>query len=124
MPINGISANAALNAYTNAGSLGGVGANAANSASFMGRAPKIDGIAPIGDATNQPSFADIMKETVTQSVDTIKGGEEMSAKAITGEADLVDVVQAVNSAELTLQTMVTVRDKMISAYQDIMRMPI
>ena len=48
----------------------------------------------------------------------------MSAMAVTGEADITDVVQAVTSAELTLQTVVAVRDRMISAYQEIMRMPI
>ena len=54
----------------------------------------------------------------------MKSGEDMAAKAVTGEADLTDVVQAISSAELTLQTVVSVRDRMISAYQDIMRMPI
>jgi flagellar hook-basal body complex protein FliE len=48
----------------------------------------------------------------------------MSAKAVTGEADIVDVVQAVGNAEITLQTVVAVRDRVISAYQEIMRMPI
>jgi flagellar hook-basal body complex protein FliE len=48
----------------------------------------------------------------------------MSAKAVTGEADLTDVVTAVTNAELTLQTVVSVRDRLISAYQEIMRMPI
>jgi len=48
----------------------------------------------------------------------------MSAQAVTGEADLTDVVAAITSAELTLQTVVAVRDRLISAYQEIMRMPI
>ena len=40
------------------------------------------------------------------------------------QADIVDVVNAVNSAELTLDTVVAVRDKVIAAYQTIMQMPI
>jgi len=69
-------------------------------------------------------FADFLKDKAQESVDTMRKSEEISAKAVTGEADLVDVVQAVTSAELTLQTVVSVRDRMISAYQEIMRMPI
>jgi flagellar hook-basal body complex protein FliE len=48
----------------------------------------------------------------------------MSIKGISGEADLTDVVSAVNSAEATLQLVTTLRDRMIQAYQEIIRMPI
>ena len=47
-----------------------------------------------------------------------------SADALTGDIGLPELVQAVSAAELTLQTTVAVRDRMISAYQEIMRMPI
>lgn len=70
------------------------------------------------------SFADVLEESARASIDTMKGGEKASAKAIAGEADLNDVVNAVTAAELTLQTVVAVRDRMISAYQEIMRMPV
>lgn len=70
------------------------------------------------------TFSDFLKQKATESVDTLRKSEEMSAKAVTGEADLTDVVQAVNAAEITLQTVVSVRDRMISAYQEIMRMPV
>ena len=75
-------------------------------------------------ASEGPSFADFLKDKARDSVDTMRHSEQVSAKAVTGEADLTDVVQAVTSAELTLQTVVSVRDRMISAYQEIMRMPI
>lgn len=42
----------------------------------------------------------------------------------TGKAEMVDVVTAVAEAELTVQTIVAVRDRVISAYQEILRMPI
>ena len=41
----------------------------------------------------------------------------MAAKQVAGQADIVDVVNAVNTAEITLDTVVAVRDKVISAYQ-------
>jgi flagellar hook-basal body complex protein FliE len=48
----------------------------------------------------------------------------MAIKQVAGQADIVDVVNAVNAAELSLDTVVAVRDKVIQAYQSIMQMPI
>lgn len=75
-----------------------------------------------GDAG--PSFGDMIKNATLDSIATMRGGERMSAQAVTGKADLTDVVQAVTAAELTLQTVVAIRDRMLGAYQEIMRMPI
>ncbi len=57
-------------------------------------------------------------------ISTMKQGEAMAIKQVAGQADIVDVVNAVNQAELTLDTVVAVRDKVIQAYQSIMQMPI
>ncbi len=70
------------------------------------------------------SFSDFLKKSARDSIDTLRGGEAMSAKAVTGEADITEVVAAVTAAELTLQTVVAVRDRLIGAYQEIMRMPV
>lgn len=116
----GINPSAAVSAYSNSQNItGGVGKVTDVSGVVKGFAQNDPVI-----GSGQPSFADLVKQGVEESVDVMKTGEEMSAKAVTGEADLTDVVQAVTSAELTLQTVTAVRDKVISAYQDIMRMPI
>jgi flagellar hook-basal body complex protein FliE len=70
------------------------------------------------------SFADLLGQSFTGAVDATKSAEQASFGAVNKTSDLVDVVSAVNNAELALETVVAVRDKMISAYQDIMRMPI
>ncbi len=69
-------------------------------------------------------FASFLSDAATTAVDTMKQGEQMSMKGIAGEADLTEVVQAVGNAEMTLQLVTAVRDKMISAYQEVLRMPI
>ena len=82
--------------------------------------------APAGKAaaaTEGPSFGDMLENAATQSLDTMHKGEEMTAKGVVGKADLADVVNAVTNAEVTLQAVVNVRDKVISAYQEILRMP-
>ncbi|MCW2246494.1 flagellar hook-basal body complex protein FliE [Azospirillum fermentarium] len=97
--------NAAISAYAN---------TAARGTSGGGMAPRADG----------PSFGDVLEEAVKSSVNTMKAGETMSAQAAVGQAELTDVIQAVTNAEVTLQTVTTVRDKVITAYQEILRMPI
>ena len=115
MAIGGVvNPNAAISAYSNSQNITGVGGATTNNIAKNNPAQN----------TSEVSFADLMKQGVEQSIDTMRTGESMSAKAITGEANITDVVQAVTSAEITLQTLVSVRDKMISAYQDILRMPI
>jgi flagellar hook-basal body complex protein FliE len=77
--------------------------------------------APVMGAGN---FSDFLSNAVKDSISTIKQGETMAAKHAAGKADLIDVVNAVNAAEVTLDTVVAVRDKVISAYQSVMNMAI
>ncbi len=70
------------------------------------------------------SFGDILRNTAVQSIQTLRAGEAASARAVTGEASLTEVVQAVTASEITLQTVMAVRDRMISAAQEILRMPV
>ena len=47
-----------------------------------------------------------------------------SAQALTGSGNLTDAVTALSRAELTLQTATALRDRVVQAYQDIIKMPI
>jgi flagellar hook-basal body complex protein FliE len=76
------------------------------------------------DGSEAGSFANFLTDAVKDSIDTIKRGETMATKQASGQANIVDVVNAVNAAELTLNTVVAVRDKVVAAYQSIMNMPI
>lgn len=71
-----------------------------------------------------PSFGDLLAQTVTDAIETGRAGESVSIQAASGRANLQDVVEAVNAAEISLQTVVSIRDRVMSAYQEIMRMPI
>lgn len=74
--------------------------------------------APTGD------FAGILKETVDQVVQAGKASDQVTMQAVEGNANIVEVVTAVAESELALETMVSVRDRIISAYESIIRMPI
>ncbi len=99
-------------------------ANPAAAAGAYANMAKLGTSADSAPADDKASFGSLLKTATINSIETMKAGEVMSAKAVTGEATLPDVVQAVNAADLTLQTVVAVRDRLINAYQDIMRMPI
>jgi flagellar hook-basal body complex protein FliE len=70
------------------------------------------------------NFSDFLSGAIKDSVNTIRQGEQAATAQVAGKANLVDVVQQVNAAELTLNTVVAVRDKVVQAYQSIMNMPI
>jgi flagellar hook-basal body complex protein FliE len=70
------------------------------------------------------SFSDMLGDVAKDAKMSGVAAEKLSVQAVAGKADINEVVAAVTNAEVTLQTVVAVRDKVISAYQDILRMPI
>ena len=70
------------------------------------------------------SFSDLIKGGVESVIESNRHAEYISMQAIAGRADVTEVVTAIAHAQETLSTLVTVRDRMISAYQEILRMPI
>jgi flagellar hook-basal body complex protein FliE len=69
-------------------------------------------------------FGEVMQQAIAGVIDTARGAEAQSMQAIAGNADITEVVTAVSKAELALQTTMTIRDRVVQAYQDMMRMPI
>ena len=102
-------------------SLDAIGAYA-RSAGITG--PPAGGAKPAGTQDAKPDFGKMVESAVSEAANTVKASEAVSRQAALGQAELVDVVTAVNSAEIAMETVVAVRDKVIGAYQDIMRMPI
>jgi flagellar hook-basal body complex protein FliE len=108
IPANPVSA---ANAYANIGRLG------------AGTDP--GGLAlPSGAATNGPDFSTVLKDVMhAVSASGAKADAQTQAVAM-GKANMVDVVTAVAESETAIATLVSVRDKVIAAYQDILKMPI
>src|SRR5689334_9701051 len=98
---------AAAAAYQSIANLSGASATAAPAASAPGS-----------------NFSDFLSGAIKDSINTISQGEQAATSQVTGKANIVDVVNSVNEAELTLDTVVAVRDKVVAAYQSIMTMPI
>lgn len=70
------------------------------------------------------SFADFVASFVDSAKTAGVAAESVTVQAVNGSADLNEVVVAVANAEIMLETVVTVRDRVIQAYQEILKMPI
>ncbi len=77
-----------------------------------------------GDKPEGLNFSELVKEAIGQVVETGHASEQKMTEAVNGQAPLIDVVTAVTTAEMTLETVTAVRDRMIAAYQDVVKMPI
>ena len=76
------------------------------------------------EAAKPDGFAEALRDAAEGAVGALKAGEAETLKAAAGQADITDVVMAVSQAEVTLETVVALRDRVIQAYQDIINMPI
>lgn len=77
-----------------------------------------------GASALKPSFSNLVTSGLDEARNSGYQGEMLSSKSIAGTAQLHELVTAVSNAELTLNAVVAVRDKVIGAYQDIIKMPI
>ncbi len=82
------------------------------------------GGAPSSPAQGAPSFADALGQVLGSVADTGRKADTQTAAMMQGKADMVDVVTAVAESETAISTLVAVRDRVIAAYEDIMRMPV
>lgn len=69
-------------------------------------------------------FADVLSGLITGSADQERAAATASVAGLTGRQGTTDVVIALSRAELAVQTVVALRDRVVAAYQEVMRMPI
>lgn len=100
--------NAAMAAYGNVAKLVGQGNGAA-------AAPAAGGG---GD------FARMLADSLQSVADAGQRSDQLGVDMLNGKASIVDVVTAVSQTEMAVESMVSIRDRVISAYEEIMRMPI
>lgn len=67
------------------------------------------------------AFGDLLKQSLHTAVEAQHKSEKISGAALAGKADMTDVLQAVTDAEMALNTVLAVRDKVVQAYEQVMR---
>jgi flagellar hook-basal body complex protein FliE len=75
-------------------------------------------------ATGAADFTSMLKEAMTSVQDMGHKSDAQSRALAAGKANMVDVVTAVSETEVAIDAVVAVRDRVISAYEEIMRMAI
>jgi flagellar hook-basal body complex protein FliE len=70
------------------------------------------------------SFGAMLKEAMNTVTEAAHKGDAQAQAVAAGKANMVDVVTAVAETETTFQTLVSVRDKVIAAYEDVLKMQI
>lgn len=70
------------------------------------------------------SFGDVLGSALNNAVATGKSAEAQAAAGLSGTGNLTDIATSVEEAKLTLQTVTTIRDRVVQAYQDVMKMSI
>ncbi len=73
---------------------------------------------------NETSFSSVLKDALGAINEIGQKSDAQTRNAVNGKANMVDVVTAVSETEVAIDAVVAVRDKVISAYEEIMRMPI
>jgi flagellar hook-basal body complex protein FliE len=102
---------------------------ALDATSAYGRAMKSAAVAPAIDAdadTAAPgaSFGGMVENLIGDASNSLKSAESESVKQVAGKGDMIDMVTAIGAAETALETVVAVRDRVVNAYSEIMRMQI
>lgn len=90
-------------------------------------AEQVKGGGSLVQATDDPaqkSFGDMLKDAVGSVLETGRKSDAQMQSVAAGKSNILDVVTAVSETEVAVDALVAVRDKIISAYEDIMRMPI
>jgi len=107
-----------------------MGIGAIDAASAYARVLKLGGGAGgarAGGATGDAGTTDfgaLVSGMVKDTAGQLRAAETASIRQVAGKGDLIDVVTAIGSAETALDTVVAVRDRVVNAYSDIMRMQI
>jgi flagellar hook-basal body complex protein FliE len=96
---------------------------AANAYAAAARALDTGGTAKGADPTGM-SFSDVLKDAVGGVLDAGRKSDAQTVAMASGKANVMDVVTAVAETDVAVSTLVSVRDKVIAAYEDIMKMTI
>ena len=106
-------------------SIGALDAAAAYGRALNTAAPKASAVeTPANAAPASGGFGGMIENFVADAATSLRTAEAASAQQVAGKGDLIDVVTAIGAAEAALDTVVAVRDRVVNAYSEIMRMQI
>jgi flagellar hook-basal body complex protein FliE len=96
--------------------------SAANAYASLARLTK-----PVSAATpadDGPSFGAMVKQAMGSVLDAGRKSDAQTMAMASGKSNVMDVVTAVAETDVAVSTLVSVRDRVIQSYEDILKMPI
>jgi flagellar hook-basal body complex protein FliE len=97
---------------------------AANAYANLARILDTGGAGKTSEVGGGPSFSALLKDAVGSVLEAGKKSDVQTVAMASGKANVMDVVTAVADTDVAVSTLVSVRDKVIAAYEDIMKMSI
>lgn len=92
--------------------------------STLNAAARYSALRPATQPEPQGSAGAYFRQALEDTVQTVQRGEEAAMQSMLGEGDQHSLVHALSQAELAVETAVTIRDRVVEAYQEILRMPV
>ena len=97
---------------------------AANAYAALSRMMETGGAEKGTQTSGGPSFGALLKDAVGSVMEAGKKSDTQTMAMTSGKGNVMDVVTAVAETDVAVSTLVSVRDRVIQSYEDIMRMPI
>ena len=97
---------------------------AANAYAALSRIVESGGAEKGGASAGGPSFSALLKDAVGSVMEAGKKSDAQTMAMTSGKGNVMDVVTAVAETDVAVSTLVSVRDRVIQSYEDIMKMPI
>ena len=97
---------------------------AANAYASLARMMESGGAEKGGQSSGGPSFGAVLKDAIGSVMEAGKKSDGQTMAMASGKANVMDVVTAVAETDVAVSTLVSVRDRVIQSYEDIMKMPI
>ena len=97
---------------------------AANAYANLAKILDSGGAGKTSESGGGPSFSALLKDAIGSVLDAGKKSDAQTVSMAQGKANVMDVVTAVAETDVAVSTLVSVRDRVIASYEDIMKMPI
>ncbi|MGJ5065144.1 flagellar hook-basal body complex protein FliE [Bradyrhizobium oligotrophicum] len=112
----------AANAYANSARV----LDAGGSSGAFGSLGRVRDVLGSGNGADKggPSFSAVLKDAIGSVMEVGRKSDSQAVAMAAGKANVMDVVTAVAETDVAVSTLVSVRDRVIQAYEDVMKMTI
>ncbi|MFQ3307172.1 MAG: flagellar hook-basal body complex protein FliE [Candidatus Midichloriaceae bacterium] len=83
-----------------------------------------DNLSLVNNVSKSAQFSSIVNEVLKEKIEKVRKSEKASVDGIMGKKSAIEVMAALNESEMAIQELIAVRDKLVSSYMDVLKMPL